>query len=281
MRRIPGLYYHAWQSTLMPSRIPRYRALLDHLIKAGYEFQTLSEFAEAVDRDKRAASPVCLLRNDIDSDPAGAALMFDCDRAAGVRATYFFRLSTLDRGLAEQIGACGGEVGYHYEEIATAAKRFALHSRQQIDAHIDLIRQDFRSNVSGFRSAIGAPVRVVAAHGDFVNRRIGVSNHYLLDRNLMDELGIVADAYDARIHGNLQARFSDWPAPQWWSPADPTLALQSRPATISILVHPRQWARNPSLNLRLDSWRLWEEASWRWRSAMAVPRRVPVSPPVS
>lgn len=263
----------------MGSRISRYRDLLSHLVEAGYNFRTLSEFAQAADRGMSPASPVCLLRNDIDSDPRGAALMFDCDRAAGVRATYFFRLSTVDVGLAREIHLFGGEVGYHYEEIATAAKRLALHSRQQIDAHIELIREDFRSNVRKFGSDIGAPPRVVAAHGDFVNRRIGISNDYLLDRKLLDELGIVADAYDRRIHGNLQARFSDWPAPYWWKPADPMVALPPSPSTITILVHPRQWIFNPSLNLRLDVRRLCEEANWRWRNMMATSRRPSLSAP--
>jgi hypothetical protein len=281
MGRISRLYYHAWQSTFMGSRIFRYRALLGFLVETGYSFRTMSEFAEAVDRCETDSRPVCLLRNDVDSDPAGAALMFACDRAAGVRATYFFRLSTLDIGLAHQIAASGGEVGYHFEEIAAVAKRLGLRSRQQVDAHMDLIRREFRSNFLRFAARTGLRPRVVAAHGDFVNRRIGVPNHYLLDRELMEELGIVIDAYDARVHGNMQARFSDWPAPQWWYPADPVSALRDRPATVSILVHPRQWTCNPSLNLRLDALRLCEEAGWRWRSAMAAPRSAPDSPSVS
>ncbi|HTT85595.1 MAG TPA: hypothetical protein VMF67_19115 [Rhizomicrobium sp.] len=272
------LYYHGWQSVFMGSRLARYRDLLRHLTETGYSFWKLSEFAEAVDRGESFDSPVCLLRNDIDSDPGGAALMFACDRAAGVRATYFFRLSTLDAGLAQQIAAGGGEVGYHFEEIATAAKRLGLRSRRQIEVHIERIREDFRSNVHRFGAVMGTNPRVVAAHGDFVNRRIGIPNHYLLDRKLMDELGIVADAYDARVHGNLQARFSDWPAPRWWNPADPVAALQNRPATISILVHPRQWTCNPVLNLRLDARRLCEEASWRWRSTRMARQNVPPVP---
>jgi len=261
----------------MGSRIPHYRALLDHLVESGYSFRTLGEFAVSVDRREAISIPVCLMRNDIDSDPAGAALMFACDRAAGVRATYFFRLSTLDVGLVCRIADAGAEVGYHFEEIATVAKRLGLRTREKVDAHMELIRNEFRSNLIDFASKTGLRPRVVAAHGDFANRRLGVPNHYLLNQELMDELGIVADAYDARIHGNLEARFSDWPAPRWWNPADPVTALQDRPATISILVHPRQWSCNPALNLRLDLGRLWEEAGWRWRSAVNAPGNSPAS----
>jgi hypothetical protein len=264
----------------MGSRLAQYREVLRCLKDAGYSFRTLSEFVVASAKGETVRSPVCLLRNDIDSDPEGAAMMFACDREAGLRATYFFRLSTLDTGLAREIVSYGGEVGYHFEEIAAAAKRLGLQSRQQIDIHIEQIRGEFRLNVLRFGETTGVKPRVVAAHGDFVNRRIGVPNQYLLDRPLMDELGILADAYDPEIHGNLEARFSDWPAPRWWNPADPTSVIRrDRPATISILVHPRQWTCNALLNLRLDSQRVWEETRWRWRGVMAGPHGRPLIHP--
>jgi hypothetical protein len=277
MGRVSRLSNHAWQSLFMGSRLERYRSLLGNLKEAGYNFHTMSEFACGVDRGETFPGRVCLLRNDIDSDPHGAAAMFACDRSMDVRATYFFRLSTLDVALAREIASSGSEVGYHYEEIATVAKRLGLRSVQQIDAHMKLIRDEFRANFRRFAGLVGATPRIVASHGDFANRRIGIPNHYLLDERLMNDLGILADAYDPRLHGSLEARFSDLPAPQWWHPDDPVLALHDKPATISILVHPRQWTCNPALNFRLDAQRLGEEAIWRCRGATAAPQNVPAS----
>jgi hypothetical protein len=178
--------------------------------------------------------------------------------------------------LAQKIAAHGSEVGYHFEEIASVAKRLGLGSKPQIDAHLDLIRNEFRNNFLGFRARAGVTLRTVASHGDFINRRIGVPNQYLLTDALLDELGIV-DGYDRRIHAGLTARFSDWPPPDWWRPADPLHALQDRPATVSILVHPRQWICNPALNLRLDAMRLVEEIAWMRRRAVAARREAPAS----
>jgi hypothetical protein len=261
------LYYRVWQDLFMGSRLGEYRTLLARIKDLGYRFCTMAEFIAATDRGERFPTPVCLLRNDVDSDPRGAAQMFACDAEARVRATYYFRLATLDPELATCIAEYGSEIGYHFEEIATVAKRLALRSKDDIEARMDLIRDEFRHNVQRFRALSAVAVRTVASHGDFANRRLGVPNQQLLTPALLDELGLVADAYDRRIHAGLAARFTDCPPPQWWKPADPLRALDAKPATVSILVHPRQWTCSPAANLRLAMQRIGEEVLWRTRAA--------------
>lgn len=251
----------------MGDRLALYRALLRRLKALGYRFHTMSDYVDAASRGETFAYPVCLLRNDVDSDPAGAARMVACDREESVRATYFFRLSTLDAALVARITAHGGEVGYHYEEIATAARRLGLTRAGEIDRNMDAICAAFRNNLIHFRERARLGPRIVAAHGDFLNRRLGIANRHLLTPALRSELGIVADAYDPVLHDWLAARYSDRPAPQWWHPADPMQALASRPATVSILVHPRQWVCSPAANAKLAITRASHEIIWRFRAA--------------
>mgnify|MGYP006145381963 CR=1 FL=1 len=66
--------------------------------------------------------PVVLVhRHDIDTDLPTARRMFALEQKHGVRASYYFRLSTLDFGLMRDIERYGSEASYHYEEIATYA----------------------------------------------------------------------------------------------------------------------------------------------------------------
>ncbi len=67
-----------------------------------------------------------MLRHDVDTDPGTAAAMWDIERELGVESSYFFRLSTLAPALMADIAAGGSEASYHYEEVATVAKRRRL-----------------------------------------------------------------------------------------------------------------------------------------------------------
>ena len=257
----------------MGDRLSAYRLLLRTIRDAGYVFWSVPELAARVTRGATLERRVCVLRVDVDSDPAGAARMFACERECGVRATYYFRLSTLDPDLVRQIIAYGSEVGYHFEEIATVAKRLGLRSRADVDVRLEAIRTEFRHNIAHFTRRCGYAPRTVAAHGDFANRRIGIANSHLLTRRLIDELGLVSDIHDERVYGALAARFLDQPAPTWWTPDDPVeLLAAKRPSPMLVLVHPRQWTCNPLLNLSLDIGRVREEIAYRLRQRVAATR---------
>jgi hypothetical protein len=256
--------WHLYQSLLMPDRLTEYRDLLRSIAANGYTFSTVEAFASNVFAGSLLTGKICVLRVDIDSDAAGAARMFDIAAAEGVHGSYYFRLSTLDRSLAQRVRAQGSEAGYHFEELASYAKRHGLRSADEVEAHVPAMRDEFRRNVMLFRNAMGEFPRTIAAHGDFLNRRFGMRNSRIVDRALMDEFGILAEANEPRLMGAVTARVSDRSAPRWWHPRSPIEAMSDSPKVLYILVHPRQWVRAPLHNTTLDLQRGTEEATYFW-----------------
>ena len=90
-----------------------------------------------------------------------------------MESSYFFRLSTLAPALMAEIAAGGGEASYHYEELSWVAKRRRLRSRSDALRALPEARDRFAENLQTLRMKTGLPMRVVASHGDFVNRRLG------------------------------------------------------------------------------------------------------------
>jgi hypothetical protein len=267
MSALRSLRGHLYQNFLMPDRLEQFRKLLREIAGKGYRFTTIEAFASLIKAGDIPDCPLCILRVDIDSDPAGARRMFDIARAEHASATYYFRLATLDRRLAGRIRSQGSEVGYHFEELATCAKHMGLRTPGEIEANLGLMRDAFRRNVAYFRDVMGEHLQTVAAHGDFLNRRIGVKSQRIVDHALLDECGIAAEAHEPWLLRAIDARVSDRPAPVWWYPQSPEQALSASPHVLHILVHPRQWARAPLLNARLDLQRGMEEVSYRWHRA--------------
>jgi len=258
--------FRAYQNFLMPSRLPEYERLLGTLVAQGYRFLTVADLAR-----QGAAGGLpprsCIVRNDVDSDVATARDMFRVERAWGVRATYYFRLRTFDPGLMQEIADSGGEVGYHYEELATFAKRHGLRNGGDIDAWTDAIRAEFTRNLQRFAEITGRSPLTIASHGDWVNRKLRVFNHSVIDPALRARLGLLAEAYDDWLNAPVRARFADAPPPAWWSPNSPAASIAEGVACIYLLLHPRQWQADWRENLRLDVGRTAEGVAYAVRCA--------------
>src|SRR5262249_31005457 len=124
-----------------------------------------------------------VLQHDIDTDTTSAKAMWDIEKALGVKGSYYFRLSTIDICLMKEIEFSGGEASYHFEEIATIAKQKGLKSREHILSYMPYIRTEFEENLNSLRKKSGLPMKIVAAHGDFVNRKLRVFNWEILQDN--------------------------------------------------------------------------------------------------
>jgi hypothetical protein len=225
-----------------------------------YQICTIDNFFQITDKGQHIPQgKFLILRHDIDTDPATARAMWEIERPLGIAGSYYFRLGTFDLTLVKDIEEGGGEVGYHYEELATFAKRYRLKTKEEIHKEMPAIRDEFARNLIGLRRLCGLSIRTVASHGDFANRRLNITNcEILADQKLRHRLGIEVEAYDNNIMRFVKSRHSDAPYPRFWNPSSPVLPIISGVDVIHILVHPRQWKSNIRISVIEDSKRFFE-----------------------
>jgi hypothetical protein len=262
---------------LQPERLDDLRRLLEAAVGAGYQTMTLAAFADRV-----AAGPptsedrILLLRHDIDSDVPRARRMWEVERSLGMVGSYFFRHSTWDVGFMRELSGAGCEVGYHYEELATLIKRRGAAGPAEARALLDPARAHLRATIGRLRADTGLPLDVLASHGDFANRAVGVGNlEMLADTDLRAEIGVRLEAYDVEPH--IGARSADGVPPGGWRPHDPLDAIGRGEPVVGVLLHPRAWGRAPLANAREDLHRLAEGCTYGLRRAQrrrAVGRRI-------
>ena len=246
---------------LMPSRLHHYAALLRQASQAGYRQTSVRGWLAAL-QSGAPDGPVLVHRHDIDTDLRTARALFALEQQHGVHASYYFRLSTLDFGLMRDIERYGSEASYHYEEVATYAKRAHLKQADAVRARLPEIRAEFERNFRRIEAGLGGKMRTVASHGDFANRRLGMVNCELLDDPaLRERCGIACECYDPALLASFDLYISDRPAPQYFHPQPPQQAL-GRHRRICLLTHPAQWRTNWAASSRHNLLRLVE--AWRW-----------------
>jgi hypothetical protein len=244
-RRLQGHY-------LQRERLDDFHALLRGALAHGYRTMPLSAFADlAAAGAPRADDRILLLRHDVDTDVRRARRMWEIERRLGVVGSYFFRRSTWDVAFMHELAAAGCDVGYHYEELATVVKERGAASASEARALLGAARDRLRTAVPELRERTGLALDVFAAHGDFANRAVGVSNAEMLDdRDLRSEIGVRLEAYDVEPH--VTARSADGTQPAAWRPADPIHAIRRGEPVVALLLHPRSWGRAPLVNARAD-----------------------------
>ncbi|WP_051195815.1 hypothetical protein [Meiothermus rufus] len=261
---LKSIWYRLYSDFLLPNRTREFRRLLEVALAQGYQVHSIASIWAQIKAQRMDSTPRLVLRLDIDTDLRTTRALWQIMRELNVPGTFYFRLSTLDVGLMRSIHESGSEASYHYEEIATFAKRHFLKSRAEVEAHLPAIRRLFAQNYQRIEALTGLPLHTVASHGDWLNRRLGIPNLELLkDQSLREALGIELEAYDHALQQHYTQRYSDGAYPNLWLPGNPLTAVQNRQSVIEVLIHPRHWAANIPVNLQDDLSRLGEEALYR------------------
>ena len=247
---------------LMPSQLAAYEAVVREAHQAGYAQTSVRCYA---DLGRDGGSPperVLVHRHDIDTDLRTTRKLFDLEKRHGIHSSFYFRLSTLDFHLMREIEEYGSEASYHYEELATYAKENRIKDAATLRGRMPEIRARFRANFSYIEGRLGTKLRTVASHGDFVNRRLKVTNTEILDdAPLRAACGIVYEAYDRALLDQFDIYISDRPAPQYYYPTAPGDAIHGH-RRICLVTHPRQVETNWRANTKDNLFRFYEGMVW-------------------
>lgn len=247
----------------MPSRMPAYEQFIVAARDMGYVQTSLRNFHASIFRGGvRDEQKVVVHRHDIDTDLRTARKVFELEKKYQIHSSFYFRLSTLDLNLMREIEDYGSEASYHYEELATFAKKNRIRDAARIHAHMPEIRESFSRNFRTIERQLGTKMTTVASHGDFANRRLKLNNTELLkDQQLRDSCGIRCEAYDQALLQRFDFYVADRPHPTYYHPSPPKDALGTY-QRICFLTHPRQFETNWIENTKDNLFRFYEGARW-------------------
>jgi len=245
----------------MPSRLDEYEKILQELISNGYEHITLRDYTYSLTNNSLIGK-YFINRHDIDTDTKTARDFFEIEKKLGVKASYYFRLSTIDIELMREIEDYGSEASYHFEEIAQFAKDNHIKSRQEILNKLDDIKKIFKKNFLKLEKELDYKLKTVVAHGDFVNRKLKItSNELLKDQKLREELGIICEGYDKKITDSIDIYVADKAYPIYYHPK-PIFKYIGNKNIIYMLTHTRQWQVNRVENTKDNIKRCIEGIRW-------------------
>ncbi len=150
-----------------------YGDILKRLHSEGFTPLTIADYLDADD----SKGPYAIIRHDVDRLAHRALSMARLEASLGVTATYYFRASTFDPGIIDEMQSLGHEIGYHYEDYARA------------DGDIRHAHNMFATHLKQFREH--ADIRTVCAHGSplspFTNYDMWTEGPSLAAYNLLGE----------------------------------------------------------------------------------------------
>lgn len=241
---------HLLKTLLLNTRLNDYQFFLAEAKQQGYDILPLCEFYNLMDRRK---GKHMVLRHDVDWMGVSTRKMFEIEKLNGLRSTYYFRFSTIDKPLIDEMIDAGFEVGLHYETIADIIREQKLTSKEQID--LDYARNRFRADVIRFEEIIGHKIKSCCSHGTVDNVRLGISNNCITDGIPMSVFGLQFEAYDQQMYEkDVDCHIMDCSLLFNYGFAykdTPITSIDNDYQNIIFLSHPNHWWKKMTFNERI------------------------------
>jgi hypothetical protein len=166
----------------MDFTLSTYKQLLEMLNSSGFSFQTVESFIQSPEKK------VVVLRHDVDERPGNALRLAQIEFDLGIQATYYFRILKIsnDPEVISKITAMGHEIGYHYEDYASA--------NGDLTKAID----SFKKNLDYFRKFY--PVKTVCMHGSSMS---SYDNKTMWDHYSLSDFDLIGEPYISIDYANV------------------------------------------------------------------------------
>lgn len=232
-------FLSVFSTILFNSRLKKYKYYIEYARKRGYQVISLEDFYKLPDKRKEKHF---VLRHDVDHPGVWNRKMFEAEKSAGVKSTYYFRFSTIDKELIQEMINSGFDVGLHFETIADYAREHAVKNKSEID--MELMKEKLKADIRRFEEITGHKTFSCCSHGASENRMLGISNNAITENADMAEFGLGFEAYQKEMYdyvdchimdGNILYNFG-------FSYADtPISAVDEGHGNIIFLAHPNHW----------------------------------------
>ena len=262
MGKLTTIKNRIYADYFMPSRLDEYEKIIKTLIDNNYEIITVRDYYEKLKNNSLGLQNYFINRHDIDTDVATAKEFFRIEKKYNVKATYYFRLSTLDIDFMKAIEEYESEASYHFEEIATYCKKYHIKDKKTVLENLSKVKELFKQNFLSIEKKLDKKFKTVCSHGDFVNRKIGMVNHEIIkDISLREQLGIECETYDKVLMNSFDIYVSDKSYPMFYSPSS-IFDYIGEQKIICMLSHPRQWRTSLVENTLDNLNRAYEGLKW-------------------
>ena len=255
---IKVIWYRIISDYFLKNRIKEYEEFILLALKNNYAVIPHSEFFRLAKLNQLEGKKILMIRHDIDSDPKYCKQWLSIEKKLGIKTSYYFRRCTFDVEIMKLVEKSGSDCGYHYEEIADYAKQHKLKNRKDVEKEMIKIQKLFIKNIHDFQNKLGFKIKNIASHGDFVNKKLKMFNHELVNQDLLLQNGIDFECYQKEFVENYSLNISDCSYPLMFkNNVSPQLAIEQSLPIIHVLIHPRHWRK-----------------SWKWNTYENIKRLI-------
>lgn len=233
---------------LQNNRIKEYEEIIKLAKHKNYEIISLRDYIEnKFDVNKK----LLVLRHDVDHFSDGTKMMFEVEKAYGVKSSFYFRNSTFEPKLMKEIEEYGSEASLHFEPIADFVKANNIKTKEELYQYsnweercLDILK----CNIERFRKLLDIPCVSIASHGEYENSLVSTPNNYLTeDITTYEQLGIKLEAYNKEMIEKVTCYISDVPIEingGYKYGVTPLEAIKKEEKFIIFLSHPNHWHYN-------------------------------------